>query len=263
MSEVNHDPSKKLLFRWEIIIMLCQEILNYKTQSQDTLSEVLRAGIEMNKLAEQAKNLERLYQSDHSTARGSDHKTDIQCIADKIKQFTKEKRFYQLFQAIHHIHSEVQAHFDEFPSVSLGKDVFFVVNQALESFRKFVQISIDAFSELPNIINIDKYTKKNQMEQWIRVLDPFAQYFDRIIPFLSYDALQLIKSCFEEISLKARNLEQFFDENQSFSKKDEYRRKLIYISQSILYVIYNEEKTALEEDEEICQFADSLGAIAY
>ena len=263
MSEVNHNPSKKPPSRWERIIMLCQEILDYTAQSQDTLSEVLRASTETNKLAQQAKNLEGLYQSDHPTASGIGHKKDIQCIADEIKQFTQKKHFYQLFQAINLINFKIKAHFEEFPSVPLGNEVFSIVSAALHSCEKFMKNSLKFSSELPNIANLDEYTKKSQLEQWVNLLDLFAMDFDRMIPFLSYDILQLIKSFFEQISLIARNLLELSNTSQSFSIKDGYIRRLVHISQSVLYIIQNEEKAILEEDKQICEFADSLGAIPY
>ena len=202
MSRINQNPSKNSLSRWEKIVMLCEAILERELQSEERFSKILRIKSEL------IKKYEDLYNNYSPDGFAMDSKKVIQCLSNKIEQFTKERNFYYLFQSINSIFSKIEYHFENFRHIELEESIFSSIKDALEIHKKSLNILRSAFIEFSNMRTLNDYTKKNQMERWAVLLEEFAEELKPNILFFSFEMLSEIEELCNDIFLKTINLQK-------------------------------------------------------
>ena len=234
MSEVNQHQSKKLPSRWEIIIMLCLDILQHEIESEKKLNELLFL---RNKLIQKYENL---YKNDSPDGVAVDSKKSIQCLSNKIDQLLNERNFYYLVQCIDTVFPKIEYHLENFFYIELEESIFLSISNALKIHKESLNILKSAAIEFSNIIKLDEYTNKCQMERWAILMEGFAKELKPNILFFPFEILTDLETIFKPVLCKTirKNFAGSINFEGSIKpNKEEYRRRLHYSANFILDII--------------------------
>lgn len=110
--------------------------------------------------------LEQSYEDNSYSAAASDSKTYIQCIIDRIIEFTSSRKFYQLGEAIDDAIDRIREHVERFPEEILEDSVFTVLRDGLNAHKSSLKTLANALENLKTATNFNEYTDNQQLKTW-------------------------------------------------------------------------------------------------
>lgn len=224
--------------------------INKQIQQLEDLKQLIKGKEE----APVRASLETSFQDKSPSAEASDSKTHIQCIVDRIVEFTNSRKFYQLSEAIDDVISKIEIHQNEFPEEILGNKVFEDIENGLNTHTQSIEIIRDTIVGLEKITSISSESNHQQIKAWAEKLERLGEELEDNIEFLPSDFFDILEKICEAIILKARQKAvSTIDANQR--KREEWRRRVRYAAGFILNLIEIAREEAIQEDEEIiCDF---------
>lgn len=196
--------------------------------------------------------LERTYNDKFLSAEASDSKTHIQCIVNKVIEFTEKRKFYELTQAIDDAIARIKEHQGKFPEETLEKSIFTSLLEGLHTHKHSLGVMKDALTELGKGHIFKEHISKQQLKNIAEHLERYGEELeDNLLFFYPEDFDKLEKIC-EAFVLKSRKKAKNRKGTSEY-RKEEWRRRVRYAAGFILNLIEIAKEDAIEEDREVIQ----------
>lgn len=188
--------------------------------------------------------LEKCYQDNSLAGEARDSKANIQCTIDRIKEFARERKFYQLNQATQDVLNQIDAHQERFTYQLLGDEIFNSLQDAL-SIHKESATSVDrAANSLSDIGSFDENSSEIDLQRWAEHLELLADEIEDNLPFFPFEVFDNLEGVCEAIVLEARKKTQG-------EQRRKLTRRLRFAAGFILNLIEMEREKAVQEDERL------------
>lgn len=194
--------------------------------------------------------LEQSYQNESLTAEASDSKTHIQCVVDRIVEFTESRKFYQLGEAIDDAVNQIKIHKKNFPGEKLGEKVFAPIINGLNVKRQSLQTIKDAITKLKNTVSISNKSTWCQLRTWAENLELLGEELEDNLEIFPSEFFDILEKFCETIVLKTRK-KAVDKKDRNQNRKEEWRRRVRYAAGFILNLIETAREEAIQEDEEV------------
>ena len=207
---------------------------------------------------QQLNRLNSSYQNQSISAASSESKTDILCIADRIKEFTEKRKFYQLNEAIRDALDKIRRHNDQFPNKALeSNEVFQRINMGINAHKKSVEEILNVGKTITKLKGPSKNSTAAELKKWAENLEKLGEELEDNIPFFSTEIFDNLEYACEQIVLSSR------EKNLSDPEREQWRRRLRYATGFILNLIETAKEEALEEELEVLQGFELLGESSF
>jgi hypothetical protein len=194
--------------------------------------------------------LEKSYQDNSWSAAASDSKTHIQCIVNRVIQFTRSRKFYQLGEAIDDAISQIEKHYQHFPAEILEDNIFTALREGLNAQRNSLNTLKNALENLTTTAAFNERTDKRQLKIWAEHLERLGEELEDNLELFSSEFFDALERVCETIVLTARK-KATNRKNRSENKREEWRRRVRYAAGFILNLIEMAREDAIQEDEEV------------
>lgn len=193
--------------------------------------------------------LEKNYHDDSLSAKVSDSKTQIQCIVDRIIEFTNKRQFYQIFQATYEVIELIREHQKNISEHKLNNEIFTSIRKGLAVHRESLEVMKNAAANLVNLDIFNGNNNKKDSKRWAENLEVLGEKLEDNLPFFSSEVFNSLEAICQSIVLKCRNK----DSNGYKYKREDWRRRMRYSAGFILNLIESARDDAIEEDKEVIQ----------
>jgi len=232
--------------------MLIEEISLNITQETEEFQELANEVRHQSALNHEKASLERQFCDVSDEATASDEITRLQRLADEIREFTLNKKLYQLKQVIGVTLDEAKSFCETF-SQPLPDCIFTALSEGIETLIKSLKLAQQSAEKLKFIENFDENSSEKQLRNWAINLEILAEELENCLPFITLEILESIEKNCETIVLKARRKGK-----DAKTKRESYRRRLRFAAGFVLNLVEMTRENALAEDEEVLQALQSL-----
>lgn len=254
--------------RWRKSTLNCEFFHNSKVpkrvvRAMETLEKALIQ--ETNDLSKQIQQIEKLkqgeekfvreflelsYRDSSRSAAASDSKTHIQCTVNRISEFARLRKFYQLDEAIDDVIDQIKKHHKEFPSEKLENEVFVIIQQGLNTKKHSLKIIRESISNLENITILNDKSSWDQLRIWAENLEILGEEIEDHFNTFPIEFFNILEEFCETVVLKARQ-KATNSKGKNQNRREEWRRRVRYAAGFILNLIEIAREEAIQEDEEI------------
>ena len=196
--------------------------------------------------------LERSYNGDSSSAEASDSRTQIQCILNRVKEFTEKRKFYQLSQATDDAIVQIKEHQEKFPEETLGDEIFNPLEEGLYAHKHSLRLINAALVELKKANIFKERITKQQLKELAEHLERLGEELEDNLPFFSATEFNKLEKICETFVLKTRKKAKN-RKGTNEHEREEWRRRVRYAAGFILNLIEIAEEDAIEEDTEVIE----------
>lgn len=196
--------------------------------------------------------LERQFEDNLEKAAISDKITRLQRLVDEVKEFTRDKKLYQLKQVIEVTLDELK----QFPSSayqSIHNEVIGILQLGVKTLSNSFDLLIKSVENLRSIGKLSSDSGQTELRFWAWNLEVLAEELENGLPLLESKILNTIEEVCIEIVLRTR-----IKSKDAKALKEVYRRRLRFAAGFILNLIETAREEAEAEDEEIFQDMQSL-----
>lgn len=216
----------------------------------DWLAETVSQRLQVSQ--ENRASLEEQFKAVSNIAELGDETTRLQRLADEIKEFIQERKFYQLEQVLGVTVDEAIKFIECFRS-PIPVEVFDAITAGIESRQKSLKLLLSTSKRLSLISEISKDSTDKELQRCASNLEIFAEEIEDNLPFLSAEVFSQLETFFEAIVLEFRRKGE-----DAKSKRESCRRRIRFAAGFILDLVEITREEAIEEDEEILRSMQSL-----
>lgn len=192
-------------------------------------------------------HLEKQFLDGSDAAEIADEVTRLQRLASEIRQFTEEKKFYQLKQVTDVTLDEVKSFHERFYEVLPG-EIFESLEAGIKASRTSLNLMLTAVKRLGSINQLNEASSEKELRIWATNLEILGEEVENNLPFFSSEVFECLERISETVVLKSRKKEE-----NAKTKREGYRRRLRFAAGFILNLVETAREEAVEEDEELFQ----------
>ena len=243
----------------EVESMLAEGISHIYREVEDiqkTLNDVKKSASGKNEppsVAEKRAWLESWFVNHSETALICDERTRLQRLADEIREFSEDKKLYQLKQVVEITLDEAKEFQDGFNEPA-PDSVFEALETAIKTFKDSFHLVLRAAKYLRSVKKLDENSTTPQLRIWAESLEILGEEIENNFPLIESEALDAIEEVCETIVLKTRSKGK-----NAKNKRESYRRRLRFAAGFILNLVETAREEAEEEDELLLQEMQILG----
>jgi len=164
--------------------------------------------------------------------------THILTILDRTKEFSENREFYKLNNAIEHALSEIQKFLESRPTENPGfQNIIDLLGQYINKSCESIELLKRSCEQLKNI---DEYnilaTDEESLKTWAESLEQFGDALEDNIELFSIEALELIQSLMDYIIKKSQKKSPNISPNVRNSYRIRIRNAAGFIYRLVEYV---------------------------
>jgi hypothetical protein len=197
------------------------------------------------------RDLEQCYEVESDEALAAGHKTDIQVLVDKAREFTEKHLFYQLNQAIEAALAEITA----FHNLHHSKG-HFLPSRVYDDFRSFLSKHGESLADLRTgvetlreITQYSDYSKTDNLGKWAEGLECFGDALEDNLPFFDFDTLEALEPLLYEVIQQAQKKSSNLKAREN--KKERFRIRIRNAAGFLARLIESLREESEAEDQEI------------
>lgn len=242
--------------------LLDEGINHMATIERELIKKVKKVKSDISKDSTKLNEIESAFQRDHFSAGhlvkmclytdsihavAHERVTEIQCVVDRVREYTESRKFYAMKQAVEDAISRIQVFHDEF-SLPLPIDIFTILATGINTHLS----SLEAMKiAVENVIKIQSFPDTGSeievLRVWAENLESFAEEFEDNQEFFSSEVFSSLEVLATQVVLKCRVKKPL----ANGSEQEVYRRRVRYAAGFLLNVIEASQEEAEEEDSEV------------